>query len=308
MDTSMFCLIFASLVLAATADKGTTHNIQDIFIGRCIQYSNIVTPVNGNWLIDEAFSKSLDCNNLYTQFETAFANKDPCAIEDNAFEPFVLSVSQVLPANQALFWSGTNLLAHRYALATSKLKTMEDTLLGYLMNNLIFCGELNSGINYDECPGYGNCPSNGNEVMSTFWDTASKSFASRANGEIAVLLSGSNADGAYRNTSTFARIELPNLNPETISNVRIIVSHDIGTTSPKHETCNDGSLLTLKADLDKREIKYTCEEDEYQLMLVQCSSNPDAIECYSLISGASGGPIKMHALLLLFVVALARML
>ncbi|XP_071950147.1 ADP-ribosyl cyclase/cyclic ADP-ribose hydrolase-like [Antedon mediterranea] len=293
----MFCLLFVSVFVAtSSADPGTTPDIESIFIGRCSEYKHGVYPVNGNWLVDQGFSQSLDCVNLYTQFLSAFENKDPCSIEENAFEQFISNIEQVLPADSPLFWSGTNTLAHRYALA-SGLKTMEDTLIGYLMNNLMFCGSTSSGLNYAECPGWGSC----NDPMSTFWDSASKSFASRANGNIAVLLSGSNADGAYRNYSVFARIEVPNLNPDSISNLRIIVSHDIGKTNPKHETCDDGSLLTLKADLDKRELPYTCEEDTAQLTYVQCSSNVDAKECMYLISGSNQIKVPVMTTLLAFI-------
>ena len=74
--------------------------------------------------------------------------------------------------NQVLFWSGVYTLAHRYAEAGRNYVTLEDTLIGYLMNSLVWCGQSEEpGINYSHCPQWTACP---REASESFWAAASE--------------------------------------------------------------------------------------------------------------------------------------
>lgn len=43
--------------------------------------------------------------------------------------------------SQSLFWSKTKVLAHQYSLVHGKMFTLEDTLLGYIADDLTWCGD-----------------------------------------------------------------------------------------------------------------------------------------------------------------------
>lgn len=46
-----------------------------------------------------------------------------------------------LPSAQFLFWSKTRTLMHSYAAVVRHFWTLEDTLVGYMFNDLIWCGQ-----------------------------------------------------------------------------------------------------------------------------------------------------------------------
>lgn len=43
--------------------------------------------------------------------------------------------------SQSLFWSKTNDLVHRYTKSNQNFLTLEDTLLGYMADNISWCGD-----------------------------------------------------------------------------------------------------------------------------------------------------------------------
>lgn len=45
------------------------------------------------------------------------------------------------PCAQALFWSKTRKLMHSYAAVVGQFWTLEDTLVGYMFNDLIWCAQ-----------------------------------------------------------------------------------------------------------------------------------------------------------------------
>ena len=72
---------------------------------------------------------------------------------------------------QVLFWSKTYRLAHLLAESGQKYVTLEDTLTGYLVNSLVWCGQsIDPGMNMTRCPSWGDCP---NEAGESFWAGAS---------------------------------------------------------------------------------------------------------------------------------------
>jgi len=70
-----------------------------------------------------------------------------------------------------MFWSGTYDVAHEYADTGRRFVTLEDTLLGFIMNGLTWCGQTaDPGMNYQSCPSYNECPES---ASTAFWGTAS---------------------------------------------------------------------------------------------------------------------------------------
>lgn len=71
-----------------------------------------------------------------------------------------------------MFWSSTYVIAHEYANIGKRYVTLEDTLLGYVVNGMTWCGQKEDpGINFDACPTWDAC---GPEASKSFWSLGSK--------------------------------------------------------------------------------------------------------------------------------------
>ncbi|KAK7480475.1 hypothetical protein BaRGS_00028292 [Batillaria attramentaria] len=219
--SSFLVLSWLLLLLLGTStgddNPGTTVHIQEIFTGRCYDYRQIKykTLMPG---------VSEDCTSLWNKFFSAFSFMPPCA---------------------AMFWSGVKDLAHEYAADGQRYVTLEDTLIGYLVDGLIWCGQgIEPGMNYTRCPSWTDCPL---ETSESFWASASKTFASSASGDVYVMLDGSQRDKpAYRRDS---------------------------------ETCTNGSLELLQADVTSRGFEFICEDDPQAILHLLCADNPSDREC-----------------------------
>ncbi|XP_035827186.1 ADP-ribosyl cyclase/cyclic ADP-ribose hydrolase-like [Aplysia californica] len=79
---------------------------------------------------------------------------------------------QHLPEDMSMFYDGVYDLVHRYSEKGSRFITLEDTLAGYMLNQLTWCG-------MKEHPGYneGWCPKCRDSATDGFWGAASKQFA-----------------------------------------------------------------------------------------------------------------------------------
>ena len=82
--------------------NGTTSNIEQIFIGRCFYFLNILH--NQNNLIN---ASNYNCSNLWSSFKTAITNKSPCNIKISDFDDFLLKANHPIQPNTSVFWSGT---------------------------------------------------------------------------------------------------------------------------------------------------------------------------------------------------------
>jgi hypothetical protein len=66
-------------------------------------------------------------------------------------------------------------LAHEYADEGVRFVTLEDSLIGYVVDGLVWCGQGNPpGMNYSRCPSWNDCPS---EASEAFWGMASKTVS-----------------------------------------------------------------------------------------------------------------------------------
>ncbi|KAJ6659403.1 hypothetical protein lerEdw1_019135 [Lerista edwardsae] len=165
------------------------------------------------------------------QLQNAFAYRDPCSMTDEDYQPLMDLASHFIPCNKSLFWSKTKDLVHRFTKANHDFLTLEDTLVGYIADELSWCGDLATGINYQSCPKWSECENNPGTI---YWKMASKMFAEAACGTVQVMLNGSIETGAFRNDSFFGGIEVPNLNPDKISTMHIWLMHDMD--GPQSET------------------------------------------------------------------------
>uniref|UniRef100_A0A3B3TNA6 ADP-ribosyl cyclase/cyclic ADP-ribose hydrolase n=1 Tax=Poecilia latipinna TaxID=48699 RepID=A0A3B3TNA6_9TELE len=143
-----------------------------------------------------------------------------------------------------LFWSKTRMLVHSYAAVFRHFWTLEDTLVGFLFNDLIWCFDFNS------CPAWSTCRTH---PVYSLWKRASQNFAEMACGNITVLLNGSITNAFNR--KMFGSVELDSLNPQRVNYVNIKV-----VTNPEgpHESCGRGSIVELIQILWSRGFRWTC--------------------------------------------------
>lgn len=145
------------------------------------------------------------------------------------------------------------------------------------MNGLLFCSAPNqSYFTTNE-----SCPNECVTWNNPFWNGASADFARKARGYAIAILNGTRTNGAFVETSTFYRFELPELNSDRLKGLKVLLLHDLD--KPKYETCKKPVTLTqLKAALDAKNITYECEDDRFEILLLMCSQDPFSRECEAI--------------------------
>ncbi|XP_030622923.1 ADP-ribosyl cyclase/cyclic ADP-ribose hydrolase 1-like [Chanos chanos] len=228
---------------------GTTPHLKQIVIGRCYDYVTLVKP-----------SSRYNCEEIWREFEEAVIRRDPCSVRVKDYRRMFRLTPQSLPCDKLLFWSKTRGLMHSYSAVTRRFLTLEDTLVGYIFNDLIWCGqeERDRGFDYNSCPEWSTCV---NHPVYSLWKQASQNFATAACGNITVLLNGS-IPNAFNRKSMFGSVELDNLNPRMVSFVNLKVVPNL--EGPFVESCSQGSILDLIKILETRGFRWTCtDKDEY---------------------------------------------
>ncbi|PVD18349.1 hypothetical protein C0Q70_20898 [Pomacea canaliculata] len=192
-----------------------------------------------------------------------------------------------------MFWSGVKELVHEYAANGQRYVTLEDTLIGYLAEGLVFCGQESApGMNYSRCPSWWECPF---EAGEAFWAHASQTFASAASGQVTVMLDGSSTGKpAYRQDSFFGKYELPYLKKGVVTNVRVFLVHALD--APMSETCLNGSLKLLEEDVVSRGFSFSCLDDPLAILHLLCVDEPADRECKLATDHVtSGGRLASHS-------------
>nr|XP_002735899.2 PREDICTED: ADP-ribosyl cyclase-like [Saccoglossus kowalevskii] len=228
---------------------GTTPYIEEIFVGRCWDYQYVYND-------ESCMVRDVkNCSELWQLFRSGFAYRDPCNVTGDLYKDFAEAAMHDVGVDKTMFWSGTYFAAHAYSALSQRLTTLEDTLTGYVAQQLIWCGQTDDpGINYMSCNE--RCYRSAEEA---FWGVASTAFARQAKGEVFTLLNGSRPEGAFKNDSYFAKYELPNLDQGQVTMINIVVIHSLDT--PATETCDTGSILDLKEIITQYGFRYTCTDD-----------------------------------------------
>ncbi|XP_065060048.1 ADP-ribosyl cyclase/cyclic ADP-ribose hydrolase-like [Rhopilema esculentum] len=268
----MYTIFFIILQLCisragAGQGNGTTANIKEIFTGRCFDY------------LEFRYSSGLqgkNCTDLFRIFEKEFNNNTKCSDDfSGMFTDFFQAVDQgPTSKDRALFWSGTMSVAHSISKVSKDYITLEDTFPGYIANDLNFCGEDTVGFNYAQC----SCKWDSSQ-KKVFWQKASTQFAKNARGNINVLINGTRHDqnAAYRNTSIFATVELPNLNPSAVTLVKILVGMDLDR-KPR-ETCGHKSIKKLRNDIEARNMTVQCIDEPRIVFDILCTIYKNENSC-----------------------------
>ncbi|KAM6953397.1 uncharacterized protein FYW47_014028 [Aplochiton taeniatus] len=230
-----------------SAQMGTTPNLKDIVIGRCFDYVTLVHP-----------SFRYDCEEIWSAFEEAVVRRSPCDVKVRDYRRMFGATPQALPCDRLLFWSKTRSLMHIYAAVNPNLWTLENTLVGYVFNDLVWCGQQQTGrgFDFDTCPEWSTCV---NHPVYSLWRQASQNFAAGACGNITVLLNGS-IHNAFNKKSMFGSVELDSLNPRMVDHVNINVVTNM--EGPFIESCTEGSILDLIKVLKGRGFQWTCTDND----------------------------------------------
>lgn len=274
--TAACTAILAALLLAVHESKagGTTDNLEQIFVGRCWEYQRVVNP--------QAFKQGTkNCTLLYQSFISAFRDKDHCDVRLENYRNFTKAASHPIEINKHMFWIGVFQLVHRYSDLGKRFHTISDTMTGYIVNNLRWCGSTTTGVDMSSCPRYNSCP---NEAGFSFWSSASIIYASLARGTAYLMLNGSRP-AAFKNDSVFAMYELDNIDPEKVTLLETYVVHDIG--KEHQESCGTGSLIELERRVIARGLKFRCTDDPPAVRYLQCVDHSDSPECQGFSSSAS---------------------
>ncbi|XP_006877933.1 PREDICTED: ADP-ribosyl cyclase 1-like [Chrysochloris asiatica] len=195
----------------------------------------------------------MNCEEIWKAFTNAFLSKNPCKIAEEDYQPLIKMVKQSLPCNKILFWSKTKTLAHDYTKDHKDMFTLENTLLGYMFDNLTWCGDAGkTEMNYKSCP---VCSSS---AVNVFWKAASKALAETACGVVYVMLSGS-IKNAFDPNSVFGSVEVVNLNPNKVRSLQAWVMTDIGGVA--RDSCSGSSINELESILKQKSIQFTCLDD-----------------------------------------------
>uniref|UniRef100_A0A8D0P4P6 ADP-ribosyl cyclase/cyclic ADP-ribose hydrolase 1 n=1 Tax=Sus scrofa TaxID=9823 RepID=A0A8D0P4P6_PIG len=200
--------------------KGSTVDFQEIILRRCYTYIRVVQPELGD----------RDCQKIKKAFTDAFISKDPCSAREEDYDLLMKLGHQTVPCDKTVFWSKTKELAHQYTKTQKGLFTLENTLLGYIADDLSWC----------------------NGVVFVF------KFAENACGMVQVFLNGS-ISNAFDKTSTFGRVEVHSLQPSKVHTLKAWVIHDSGKTP--RDTCSGSSINELQLILRGKNIKFTCQEN-----------------------------------------------
>ncbi|XP_061821210.1 ADP-ribosyl cyclase/cyclic ADP-ribose hydrolase 1 isoform X5 [Nerophis lumbriciformis] len=224
------------------AHFGTTPNIKHIVIGRCFNYITLVNP-----------SVRYDCEEIWQQFEEAVVQQASCGVAVEDYRHMFQAMPQTWACDRFLFWSKTRALIHDYAAVVRRFWTLEDTLVGYMFNDLIWCGQQeDSDFDFGSCPQWSACL---DHPVHSLWRQASKDFAETACGNITVLLNGSIDDAFNKN----------------------------------RESCHQGSVVDLIHILQSRGFRWTCSDNDQILMILQCVQNPEHPSCRTCADSLSHG-------------------
>nr|XP_040023391.1 ADP-ribosyl cyclase/cyclic ADP-ribose hydrolase 1-like [Gasterosteus aculeatus aculeatus]XP_040023392.1 ADP-ribosyl cyclase/cyclic ADP-ribose hydrolase 1-like [Gasterosteus aculeatus aculeatus] len=254
------------------AQLGTTPNIKHIVVGRCYNYITLVNP-----------SLRIDCEEIWRRFEESVVFRSSFNATVDYSQMFD-AIPQTWPCNTCLFWSKTRNLMHSYAAVERHFWTLEDTLVGFMFNDLVWCGqEKHSGFGFSSCPPWA---ASTHHPVYSLWRHASQNFAEMACGNITVLLNGS-ISNAFNRESMFGSVELDGLDPCRVDYVNIKVVTNL--EGPFTESCSKGSIADLIQVLRSRGFRWTCTHNDETLMILQCVQNPEQSSCQRCASGFSHG-------------------
>ncbi|KAM7326258.1 hypothetical protein ACRRTK_014736 [Alexandromys fortis] len=177
-------LLGARAAAARWSGAGTTPHLQSIFLGRCAEYTTLLSLQPGHQ----------NCTAIWEAFK-AVLDKDPCSVRPSDYDLFINLSRHSLPRDKSLFWENNHLLVTSFAENTRRLMPLCDVLYGKVGDFLSWCRQENaSGLDYQSCPTSEDCENN---AVDSYWKRASMQYSRDSSGVINVMLNGSEPTGAY---------------------------------------------------------------------------------------------------------------
>ncbi|KAL4635404.1 ADP-ribosyl cyclase/cyclic ADP-ribose hydrolase 1-like [Arapaima gigas] len=250
-------LVLLSILAAILAIGlgGPGNDLRRVVMSRCTTFLEREDPPNRRKI----------CQTLWDAFTGAFVGRDQCEVPLEAYDQLVHSVPQKDHCHRTLFWSKTKHVVHQFTQGTKCLVTLEDTLLGFVMDGLTWCGRNGSRKTFTTgCPRWTQCPLN---PVRSFWGRVSAAFAASACGNATVMLNGSLAT-PFDPNSTFGSIEVKNFNSSRMTGLAVVLV----ASESDSATCENSSLQNLQKALDPA-LKYSCKVVQ-QSQIQGCIADP----------------------------------
>ncbi|XP_053560094.1 ADP-ribosyl cyclase/cyclic ADP-ribose hydrolase 1 [Bombina bombina] len=232
--------IYYAISLSSYDGPGTTNNLEQIILERCSMYREKNQSIRHE-----------DCIQIWQALTKAATSKDPCSVTQEDYAPLLELTDQKAVCNKVLLWSKTKQIAHCLTKENQQYITLEDTFLGFLFDDLTWCGRAHKeGFNFTSCPTWKKCVNN---TITSFWKMASASFARNACGLVTIMLNGSAANGIVDYNSILWTVEIPHLNPLKVSEVQLWLIDD-------RDLCSSEPVLKLRKYIEQKGLKYSCSE------------------------------------------------
>uniref|UniRef100_A0AAX7T851 ADP-ribosyl cyclase/cyclic ADP-ribose hydrolase n=1 Tax=Astatotilapia calliptera TaxID=8154 RepID=A0AAX7T851_ASTCA len=277
----LIVIVIIAVVLGLTLRQNKSE-FKSTFLSRC-----------------EKFNQT-DCQKVWDAFEQAYVNKDPCKVAVEAYDPLIVAAPFKPQCNRMMFWSKTKDVVHGFTEKRDCFVTLEDTLLGSVLDGLTWCGKEGSkGTFTTGCPGWSECENN---PVRSFWRRISAAFADVACGDVTAMLSGSidtpfnptrkkapaeSGSGrgiccnrledstkdmlwkTARDNNIFASIEVVRFQASRIKSLNVVMVLQQNAKS----NCTDPSLKNLRQTLDTG-ITYSCK-DVPESRIQECGAKPE---------------------------------
>ncbi|XP_075799154.1 ADP-ribosyl cyclase/cyclic ADP-ribose hydrolase 2 isoform X1 [Microtus pennsylvanicus] len=263
---------------ARWSGAGTTPHLQSIFLGRCAEYTTLLSLQPGHQ----------NCTAIWEAFK-AVLDKDPCSVRPSDYDLFINLSRHSLPRDKSLFWENNHLLVTSFAENARRFMPLCDVLYGKVGDFLSWCRQENaSGLDYQSCPTSEDCENN---AVDSYWKRASMQYSRDSSGVINVMLNGSEPTGAYPVKGFFADFEIPYLQKDKITRIEIWVMHEVG--GPIVESCGEGSVKILEDRLETLGFQHNCIDDYRPVKFLMCvdhSTHPDCVMSLASASLRRGSP------------------
>ncbi|XP_040023561.2 ADP-ribosyl cyclase/cyclic ADP-ribose hydrolase 1-like [Gasterosteus aculeatus] len=249
------------IIVVAVAVPLSLRTFKRGFIQRCEDFKDKKGLIRSKY----------DCEKIWGLFEEAYVGRDPCKVPVEAFKPLLNAVPFKRKCNQTMLWSKTKAVVHDFTKKRKCFETLEDTLLGSVLDEMNWCGKEGSNETFTTgCPERTDCVFN---ARDSFWNGASAAFADAACGDVTVMLAGSVATPFY-DKSVFATIEVPRFYSPRVRSLKVVLV----TKKNSVTNCDNESLKDLQRKLGKG-IKYNCTKMPEDKIYDWISDPEDCVPC-----------------------------
>ncbi|XP_027860302.1 ADP-ribosyl cyclase/cyclic ADP-ribose hydrolase 1-like [Xiphophorus couchianus] len=240
-------VIILAVVLGVTLSRGR-EEFKDTFMERCQKF------------------KGYNCEHIWELFQQAYVNQDPCEVPPNAYDSLIAAAPLESSCNRLLFWSKTKDVVQDFSRKKDCFQTVEETLLGSVLNSLTWCGKKGSNETLTtDCPGWLDCENN---PPRSFWRRVSTAFGDAACGNVTAMLNGS-ITTPFDTQSIFGSVEVKRFKSPRVKNMNVVLVIQKNSVT----NCTNPSLQNLVMALDKG-ISYSCLE-VLRSQIEKCGSDPE---------------------------------